>query len=204
MQGLRKQAEQEQAQSRCQAIHSRDFLEMFASRPSVEEVNAALGEVHQKLALKSDREECRAVLEHQSAINRLFRHEMIAGRWRWGSGELKRGGLVPWEEELHNHCPKNLLWEADKASLYLLSPGFYEVTLHLFSRRKCQISLQINGETVVSKEKATNTSRQRDICHSIHFSEIVKLPGKSRLSVCVVAESRCAEAFLAIKDIFLS
>ena len=44
-------------------------------------------------------------------------------------GDLKAGSIVPWELQVINTLPDNFLWEKDKTSILVCSPGLYEVTI---------------------------------------------------------------------------
>jgi hypothetical protein len=47
------------------------------------------------------------------------------GRWTWESGELKAGGLVPWETQAANSVPDHYFWEKDKTSILIITAGVY-------------------------------------------------------------------------------
>jgi hypothetical protein len=43
----------------------------------------------------------------------------------WQSGELKAGGLIPWESESANTVPDHYFWEKDKTSILIIAAGVY-------------------------------------------------------------------------------
>jgi hypothetical protein len=71
--------------------------------------------------------------------------EHILGRWQWKTGDLRAGGVVPWEIELSNFMPDNFIWEKDKTSILTITAGYYEVSLALFSRKRPSATLNVNG-----------------------------------------------------------
>jgi len=62
----------------------------------------------------------------------------------WKSGELKPGGLIPWESELANTVPDHFFWEKDKSSILIISTGIYEITACVFSKNSV-LTILANG-----------------------------------------------------------
>jgi hypothetical protein len=88
-----------------------------------------------------------ALLKDQATINETLCAEFIVGRWMWHSGELRAGGLVPWEVEAANSVPDHYFWEKDKTSVLIIAAGVYEITAVAFGR-SATIGIQANGEVV--------------------------------------------------------
>jgi len=88
-----------------------------------------------------------SILKDQATINETLCEENIVGRWIWQSGEVKPGGLIPWEGESANTVPDHFFWEKDKTSILIIAAGIYEVTACVFSKGSI-ISILANGEQV--------------------------------------------------------
>ena len=84
-------------------------------------------DVHKELDTKSNQEEFAHYVNDQALINENLCTENILGRWAWKSGEVRNGGLVPWEIQLANTLSDNFLWEKEKTSILTVAPGLYEV-----------------------------------------------------------------------------
>lgn len=74
----------------------------------------------------------------------------IIGRWLWQSGEVRPGGLVPWELEFANTVPDYYFWEKDKSSILVLASGIYEISVCIFGRNAIP-NLIINGDSITAK-----------------------------------------------------
>lgn len=44
---------------------------------------------------------------------------------------------------------ENFLWEKDKPNILVVAPGFYEIKVAFFAKKKPKIDIMINGETVI-------------------------------------------------------
>ena len=62
----------------------------------------------------------------------------------WTSGEVKAGGLLPWERESANTVPDYFFWEKDKTSILIMIEGVYEVTACVFGKGS-SVSILANG-----------------------------------------------------------
>ena len=82
----------------------KDVCILADSKPStsffyvdIEDVNKALKEIKVALDSKTSEDDLQDVVKDQSVINETLLCQNIVGRWLWQSGEVKAGGLVPWE-----------------------------------------------------------------------------------------------------------
>ncbi len=102
-------------------------IEITAKSLDIDEVNKALIDIHKELDVKTNQEELTHFVNDQALINESLCTENILGRWAWKSGDLKSGGVIPWEIQLANTLPDNFYWEKDKTSILTVAPGLYEV-----------------------------------------------------------------------------
>ena len=59
-----------------------------------------------------------------------------------------------------NTLTENFLWEKDKPNILVVAPGFYEIKVAFFAKKKPKIDIMINGETVIG---AINNTRYQYI-----------------------------------------
>ena len=64
------------------------------------------------------------------------------GRWLWRSGELSKGGWVPWEAQAANERPEALVWRAGAAAVTATVPGLYRLSLGFFTHTACTIQVK--------------------------------------------------------------
>ena len=50
------------------------------------------------------------------------------------------------------------MWEKDKPNILVVAPGFYEIKVAFFAKKKPKIDIMINGETVIG---AINNTRYK-------------------------------------------
>jgi hypothetical protein len=117
----------------------------------------------------------------------------------WRSGELKAGGIVPWETQASNLLPDNFLWEKDRSSILAITPGYYLVELAIFSTKRVSATLHLNGDSLAQlTERDSKERRRRDPRLAATLRECLLLPPKARISVLYHGEAP-GEGFLAIK-----
>ena len=61
-----------------------------------------------------------------------------------------------------NTLTENFLWEKDKPNILVVAPGFYEIKVAFFAKKKPKIDIMINGETVIG---AINNTRYEFIIY---------------------------------------
>jgi hypothetical protein len=98
--------------------------------------------------------------------------------------------LIPWEGESANTVPDHFFWEKDKTSILIITAGYYEVTVCIFSKGSI-ICVLANGEQInVSKgeenisvlNKKARKRKDKEIGSNC-VREFVMLPSRSRVSV---------------------
>ncbi len=121
----------------------------------------------------------------------------------WQSGELRAGGLIPWEAEAANSVPDHYFWEKDKTSVLIISAGVYEVTACAFGR--ATLTVLANGEAVNARSEENSAGmanrkprkRKEKEVGSSSICEYLMLPQRSRISVSLAGEA--AEGLLSIR-----
>lgn len=98
---------------------------LIDNKANIDDINKALNEIHQELELKACKNEIQNFLKEQTIINESICSENIIGRWVWKSGSLKKGNLVPWENQVINTQPDNFIWEKNKCSIGIKASGTY-------------------------------------------------------------------------------
>ena len=91
------------------------------------------------------------IMNNQNNINTYLAEENSIGKWIWESGKLNKGYAVPWETQVVNTMPENLIWEKDDISIMVKKKGIYLLSLGFFVNEKPTIQVIINGETVLSQ-----------------------------------------------------
>jgi hypothetical protein len=184
-------------------------------KANVEDVNASLQAVSRELESKVPAKAFESAMTSQAVINQSLGGEVCMGRWLWKSGKTKVGGAVPWNVESVNTDPANFIFEKDKASLICVVPGLYEISFGFFARRKPQVQLLVDGQSVL---QCTNSSSY--ILHSggkqqssvnikqhpagtvtgLTLHDFLALPPRSRLSVIYQGEE-AGEGFIQIRKL---
>lgn len=132
----------------------RDVSTLLDAKAGVEEVNEALKQVSEELQKKASGDDVSKLQQRLQAIPTGASGESSVGRWIWKSGKTKAGG-VPWNAEAINTDPSNFLYEKDKPTIQSVTPGLYEVNFGVFTAKRPQVQLLVNGEPVLS---AVNSS----------------------------------------------
>lgn len=74
----------------------------------------------------------------------------------WKNGELKSGGIIPWQTQIINTLPDSFLWEKDKTSILILPQGLYSIGFGFYCKKRCNIQMMVNGETVLQVNSDNN------------------------------------------------
>ena len=121
----------------------------------IEDVNNALKELQKTLDNKSNKTDFNGMVNEQALINEFLCTENIIARWKWKSGSLRSGSLIPWEVQSINTLPDNFIWEKNESAVVVITAGLYEVSFGLYSKKKPACQLLVNGEVIIS---AVNSS----------------------------------------------
>jgi len=111
-------------------------------------------------------------MDNQTLINDALCSENCVARWCWKSGQLKSGYAIPWESQSVNTAPDNFLWEKEKASVMVITPGLYEINMGFYSEKKPTVQLLVNGEPVLSAVNSAgyfvhqNSGKLKNVKHS--------------------------------------
>ena len=74
-------------------------------------------------------------------------------RWLWRSGNLARGGWVPWEFEALNSSPQLFVWHPEHASrITTTHAGLHRISVGIFTYNCAMIQLCIQDEAVFTLE----------------------------------------------------
>lgn len=95
----------------------------------VEDVNKALRTLRDGIEKKSEKVDLSQFVNEQSLINEFLCTENIIGRWKWKSGNVQNGALVPWEQQTINTLADNFIWEKNNPYINIMAPGLYQVSI---------------------------------------------------------------------------
>jgi hypothetical protein len=103
-----------------------------------------------------------------------------------------------------NTCPENFLWEKDKTILLTVAPGLYELNLGMFSRKRPNAHVQVNGENILAitgvKVKAKTLSHSAGSLTGHTLQEFIALPSRARISVLYSGEPN-SEGFISLRKL---
>jgi len=133
----------------------KDVCNLLDSKAALNDVNSALTEIHNELDLKVSLEDYENHVTEQGMIIETLCSENYVGRWIWKSGDLRAGLTIPWEIQAINTSPENFVWEQDKTTITVMTPGLYEINFGFYARKKPSVELLVNGKVVTS---AVNTA----------------------------------------------
>ncbi|KAA6383978.1 MAG: hypothetical protein EZS28_020493, partial [Streblomastix strix] len=121
--------------------------------------------------------------------------------------------------ELTNTHPSNFLWEQDRATLGIVQPGLYEISLGIYGKHRQSAQLLVNGETVLvafaNRPSSPSRSQAPAPFQSSHsptsgglsgvagttLLDFIALPPNARLSISYGEGMEGAEGFIALRKI---
>ena len=133
----------------------KDVCGLLDSKAAVEDINTALSNIHTELDFKLNLEDYETYVSEQQMIIETLCSENYVGRWIWKSGDLRTGHTIPWEIQAINTSPDNFVWEQDKITITVMTPGLYELNFGFYARKKPSVELLVNGKVITS---AVNTA----------------------------------------------
>jgi hypothetical protein len=154
-------------------------------------------------------------MDNQAIINDALCSENSVARWTWKSGQVKNGYAIPWEIQTINTAPDNFLWEKEKTSILVASPGLYELTMGFYANKKPTVQVLVNGEPIMSAVNSSNyvihhnSGKVRGGNSNKHSSgnvtgltvlDFICLPERARLSISYSGEEG-AEGFLGLRKL---
>jgi hypothetical protein len=152
-------------------------------------------------------------MDNQTLINEALCAENCVARWIWKSGQVRNGYAIPWEIQTVNTAPDNYLWEKEKTSVMVVSPGLYEISLGFYCNKKPTVQLLINGEPVLSAVNSASyvihhsSGKLKNVGkHSsgnitgLTLIDFIAIPERARLSISYSGEEG-AEGFMGLKKL---
>ena len=128
-----------------------EVMSYLKNKANIDDVNKALVDIHNDLDNKSSLEDFNHAMKNQNNINTYLAKENSVGKWIWESGNISKGYAVPWEKQVINTMPENLIWEKDDIYILIKQKGIYLLSLAFFVKEKPTIQVIINGQTILSQ-----------------------------------------------------
>ena len=128
-----------------------EIMTYLKNKANIDDVNKALVEIHKELDSKSSLEDFNHAMDNQNSINTSLAKENSIAKYIWNSGNVSKGYAVPWEEQIINTMPENIIWEKDDICITVKKKGIYLISLGFFVEEKPTIQVMINGEAVLSQ-----------------------------------------------------
>lgn len=156
--------------------------------------------MQQKIQSKVKRSDIEKLMQEQSHFNQFFCTEFIMARYKWKSGILLDGQIVPFNCEVINTLKQNFLWSKNTGVLGIVNGGLYEVSVGLFGQKLPEIRLILNEKTVFqSKETVKQSKVVQTFCNVGRCKQIFLLvQDNSQMKIQCVGEM-VNEGFLNIK-----
>jgi len=191
----------------------KETLNLLKNKAEIDDVNKALTQIHEELDAKCGLDQFNGAMDNQTLINEALCAENCVARWIWKSGQVKNGYAIPWEIQTVNTAPDNYLWEKEKTSIMVVSPGLYEITMGFYSNKKPTVQLLINGEPVLSAVNSSayvlhhSSGKLKNVGkHSggnitgLTMIDFIAIPERARVSLSYSGEEG-AEGFLGLKKL---
>ena len=111
-----------------------------------------------------------------------------------------------------NTCPDNFLWEKDKSSLICVAPGLYQISFGFYAKKQPQISIFLNGETLMvangkgnndfNKENAVSnpTKHTAGNVTGLTHNDFIALPARARIALIYSGDS-FGEGFISLRKL---
>lgn len=194
--------------------NKREVLNLLKTKPDAKEVAREVSLVKEALESRIAIDDFNEAMNRQSLINEILCQENCVGRWTWKSGRVVNGYAIPWENQSVNTSPDNFLWEKEKTSICVTTPGLYELTLGFYCVKKPTVQVLVNGEPILaavnsasyvihqtSGGKMKNTGlHQAGNVTGLTLIDFVCLPSKARISVSYNGDET-GEGFMGIKKL---
>ncbi|KAM3136861.1 hypothetical protein pb186bvf_011120 [Paramecium bursaria] len=187
-------------------ISKKEVKELIEKKSNHEDVAKAFQEVQQQLAKRLMADVFTNFQKEQAMLNDSLCSENILARWQFKGQFLSPGSLVPWNNQIVNTLTENFLWEKDKPNILVVAPGFYEIKVAFFAKKKPKIDIMINGETVIGAINNTSyvvhhsSGKLKDIKSSItglSMFDFIQLPARARINVAYQGD--LGEGFLSLR-----
>jgi hypothetical protein len=180
-------------------VETGDLDEILESKANIDEVNKSIGELHLNIEKKANLNDFEMHLRDQNVINEALCAENRIGRWIWKSGDIRSGNIV-WDIQQVNTSEDIYIWDKGKTTIQVLHPGLYQIEFGFFSKRKPNISVIVNGETVITGGNSMSSKLWgKQNISGISLTDFLVLPNRSR--VCISYSGEPAEGFFGIKKL---
>ena len=157
-----------------------EIMSYLKNKANIDDVNKALVEIHNELDSKSSLEDFNHAMNNQNGINKYLAEENSIAKYIWNSGNVSKGYAVPWEEQIVNTMPENIIWEKDEICITVKKKGIYLISLGFFVEEKPTIQVMINGESVLSQVNSNAFIVRQDNSKDFNLNSLGKMEDKEQ------------------------
>jgi len=157
-----------------------EIMSYLKNKANIDDVNKALVEIHTELDSKSSLEDFNHAMNNQNSINKYLAEENSTAKYIWNSGKVSKGYAVPWEEQIINTMPENIIWEKDDISITVRNKGIYLISLGFFVEEKPTIQVMINGEAALSQVNSNAFIVRQENSKEFNLNSLGKIEDKEQ------------------------
>ena len=157
-----------------------EIMSYLKNKANIDDVNKALVEIHTELDSKSSLEDFNHAMNNQNSINKYLAEENSTAKYIWNSGKVSKGYAVPWEEQIINTMPENIIWEKDDISITVKNKGIYLISLGFFVEEKPTIQVMINGEAALSQVNSNAFIVRQENSKEFNLNSLGKIEDKEQ------------------------
>ena len=157
-----------------------EIMSYLKNKANIDDVNKALVEIHSELDSKSSLEDFNHAMNNQNSINKYLAEENSTAKYIWNSGKVSKGYAVPWEEQIINTMPENIIWEKDDISITVKNKGIYLISLGFFVEEKPTIQVMINGEAALSQVNSNAFIVRQENSKEFNLNSLGKIEDKEQ------------------------
>ena len=158
-----------------------EIMSYLKNKANIDDVNKALVEIHTELDSKSSLEDFNHAMNNQNSINTYLAKENSIAKYIWNSGNVSKGYAVPWEDQIINTMPENVIWEKDDICITVKKKGIYLISLGFFVEEKPTIQVMINGESVLSQVNSNAFIVRQDNSKEFNLKNFGKIEDSEEL-----------------------
>lgn len=134
-----------------------DMNTILEGKADIDEVNKALLEINNQVAGKLSIADVGESLNTHTLMKAALVADLSVGRWIWNTRATKAAGAIAWNLQTANSDPGNLIWDQDDKTVIICNKaGLYEIQFGFFSRNPPRVSVQVNGDAVLTVCGAPN------------------------------------------------
>ena len=157
-----------------------EIMSYLKNKANIDDVNKALVEIHDELDSKSSLEDFNHAMNNQNSINKYLAEENSIAKYIWNSGIVSKGYAIPWEEQIVNTMPENIIWEKDDICITVKKKGIYLISLGFFVEEKPTVQVMINGESVLSQVNSNAFIVRQDNSKEFNLNSFSKMEDKEQ------------------------